>query len=211
MKPFQFVHGVDAWPAGETILHVYAVPDLDHDRGLAELVDGAARALSGWPLTLVPPRWLHITLDQITGRPASAMGAAERAALVAELTTALADSEPLTVQVGSLLSYHSGVIADLHPDGPLGRLHQRVRSAIGSVCGDDATRYGWGVQHMTVAYANGEADSDAAQRLLRRVRPSHADFRIDRVHLVDVTADLAAKTVTWSTVATIPLGLVLRW
>lgn len=206
MKPFTFVHGRGSWPAGDTVLHVYVVPDLDRDRALAALIDGAGRALSGWPVALVEPRWLHITLDQITGRPASAIGHAERATLVERLTTALADVRPFEVQVGSLLSYHSGVIADLDPDEPLDHLHQQVRSAIGSACGHDATRYEWGVQHLTVAYATGQADSDAAQRALRRVRPSHAALHIGRVQLVDVAADPDNRTITWDALAAIPLG-----
>lgn len=44
------------------------------------------------------------------------------------------------------------------------------------------------------------------QRRVRRVRPSHAPLHIDSVHLVDVTADDTAKTITWDHVAAIPLG-----
>lgn len=57
-----------------------------------------------------------------------------------------------------------------------------------------------------------EADSDAAQRLLRRVRPSHAPLHISTVHLVDVTAQTAneSKTVTWDRLATIALGKPAR-
>lgn len=32
-------------------------------------------------------------------------------------------------------------------------------------------------------------------------------MRVDAVHLVDVTADAQAKTITWDHVATIPLGV----
>jgi len=51
-----------------------------------------------------------------------------------------------------------------------------------------------------------EASSDDAQRILRRVRPSHAPLHVTEVQLVDVTADSAAKTITWERLATIPLG-----
>ncbi|WP_175308957.1 hypothetical protein [Streptomyces lunaelactis] len=67
-------------------------------------------------------------------------------------------------------------------------------------------RYPWGVQHLTISYANGEASSDEAQRLLRRVRPSHVLLRIDAVYLVDVFADPQAKSITWDDLARIPLG-----
>ncbi|MFI1189319.1 hypothetical protein [Streptomyces californicus] len=41
---------------------------------------------------------------------------------------------------------------------------------------------------------------------MRRVRPSHAPLHVTEVHLVDVTANSTAKTITWETLATIPLG-----
>jgi hypothetical protein len=53
---------------------------------------------------------------------------------------------------------------------------------------------------------NGEASSDDAQRLLRRVRPSHTPLRIDAGHLVDVTADSEAEIITGEHLAEIPLG-----
>ncbi len=63
------------------------------------------------------------------------------------------------------------------------------------------------IQYPTLP-SHAEADSDAAQRILRRVRPSHAPLHINAVHLVDVTAQTGeqSKTVTWERLATIPLG-----
>jgi hypothetical protein len=51
-----------------------------------------------------------------------------------------------------------------------------------------------------------EASSDDAQRILRRVRPSHAPLHVTEVQLVDVTADSTAKTITWETMAEIQLA-----
>ncbi|NUK23915.1 hypothetical protein [Streptomyces lunaelactis] len=98
------------------------------------------------------------------------------------------------------------MIADLHPDEQLAALHYTVREAIRTVRGDDAVRYPWGLQHLTISYAREEASSDDAQRILRRVRPSHAPLHVTEVQLVDVTADSNAKTITWERLATIPLG-----
>jgi hypothetical protein len=149
---------------------------------------------------------LHITLDQITCQFAKSVSSDERADLAAALKRRMSGIAPFTVQVGSMLSHHSGGVADLSPDGPLTALHQAVRETIRTVRGADATRYPWSTQHLTIAYANGEADSDQAQRLLRRVRPGHAPLHISAIHLVDVAADAEAKTITWQNVATIPLG-----
>ncbi len=62
------------------------------------------------------------------------------------------------------------------------------------------------MQHLTISYAHAEADSDEAQRCLRRVRPGHAPLHVDSVRLVDVTADSTAKTITWDELAKVPLG-----
>ena len=101
---------------------------------------------------------------------------------------------------------YSGVIADLHPDEQLADLHRAVRGAIRTVRGDEAVRYPWGLQHLTISYAREEASSDEVQRILRRVRPGHAPLHVDAVHLVDVNADSAAKTITWEHLAAIPLA-----
>ncbi|MFD7861326.1 hypothetical protein [Streptomyces sp. NPDC059783] len=99
------------------------------------------------------------------------------------------------------------MIADVHPDGPLDTLHTTVRVAIQAVRGRHATGYPTKVAHLTLGYAAEECDSGQVQRKLRNgVRPGHAPMRVDAVHLVDVTANAAAKTITWDHVATIPLG-----
>ncbi|MET9779331.1 2'-5' RNA ligase family protein [Streptomyces sp. NPDC006367] len=205
MKPFVFKHADARWPEGSTLLHVYLTVS-DRDRALLDLVTSANEALKDFPLTPVPRQWLHVTLDQITDRHAALIPHHERDELVGELTKQLADFPPFEVQVGSILAYHSGVIADLHPDDQIAALHRAVREAIRTVRGDDAVRYPWGLQHLTISYAREEASSDDAQRILRRVRPSHAPLHVTEVQLVDVTADSTAKTITWEQLATIPLG-----
>jgi hypothetical protein len=208
MKPFLFRHAEGPWPTGAdvTLLHVYVQVQADRDRELCALVNNANEALQDFPLTPVQLPWLHITLDQITDRQAALITKGEREDLVVALTEALADYAPFEVMVGSLLSYHSGVIADLHPDEQLAGLHRAVRGAIRSVRGDEAVRYPWGLQHLTISYAREEASSDDVQRILRRVRPSHAPLHVESVHLVDVTADSVAKTITWEHLAAIPLA-----
>jgi hypothetical protein len=211
MKPFEFKQGDEPWQDG-TLLHFYAQVDQEDPRhaALTELVTASNRALldAGFPITPVEPRWLHITIDQVS-RPAHLISHAERDKLVAEVAHRFADVAPFTITVGSLLSYHSGVIADLHPDQELAALHAAARDGIRAALGDDACRYAWGLQHLTTAYASAEADSDAAQRILRRIRPSHAPLHIDSIELVDVTADTEAKTITWEPVAP-PIPLSIR-
>ncbi|MGW0731758.1 2'-5' RNA ligase family protein [Streptomyces sp. NPDC002851] len=206
MQPFVFKRADGDWPEGETLLHVYATVDLDRNRELAALVNGGREVLGDFPLSHVEDQWLHITIDQITDQPASAIGQPERDALTTALTERLQGFSPIDLMVGSLLSSRYGVIADLHPDGPVVDLHQQVRDTVRSLRGDDAVKYPWSTQHLTLAYAYDHADSDEAQRRLRRVRPGHAPLHVDAVHLVDVTADSTAKTITWKHLSRIPLA-----
>ncbi|MFJ6705656.1 MULTISPECIES: 2'-5' RNA ligase family protein [unclassified Streptomyces] len=206
-----FLHGTEAWSA-ESVLHVYVLVDLADPRHspLINLITDSNKALisEGFPLCPVEPRWLHINIDQISGRPASAVPEEERQELVDTLNQRLAGVKPLEVMVGSLLSYHTGVIADLHPDEDLASLHNATRETIRRVCGAEAAQYPWSVQHLSTAYAYDSADSDEVQRRLRRIRPSHAPLYISAIYLVDVTAKTAerSKTMTWKEVARIPLG-----
>jgi len=39
MEPFTFKHGKDVWPAGLTLLHVYATVQLDRNPELAALIN----------------------------------------------------------------------------------------------------------------------------------------------------------------------------
>jgi hypothetical protein len=205
VQPFVFKHGADPWPDGLRVLYVFAIPDLAKDTALADLVHGGQAAVSDFPITPVPDKWLHVTIDQVTTARGSRIAAAERGELAAALRAELACASPLSLTAGSMLSYASGVICDLGPDDGLADLHDRVRSAISAVCGPPPG-YEWGVQHMALGYATGDADSDEVQRRLRKVRPGHAPLHIDELHLVDVTADKQNHQIVWEHLARLPLG-----
>jgi hypothetical protein len=208
MRAFNFKQGTTSWDSG-TLLHWYVEVDWDDPRhdALARLVTGSNQTLldAGFPIASVEHRWLHITVDQIS-KPAHLIGQAERDKLVAEVSHRVAGIAPFTIMIGSVLSYASGTIADTYPDHELAALHTAARDGTRTTLGDDACQYEFGIQHLTMAYAHAEADSDAAQRLLRRVRPSHAPLHINAVHLVDVVADSTAKTITWKRLAAVHLA-----
>ncbi|WP_327416410.1 2'-5' RNA ligase family protein [Streptomyces sp. NBC_01233] len=210
MKPFVFRQGQGAWGAGTpSLLHAYVAVDLGHHPELFELVRGIRAATNNDPLTHVGDRWFHITLYQLSQTPASKIPDAEREALAAELTTQLRRVAPFAITVGSPLTYGSGIIFDLGPDEPLNALRTATTRAFEIVRGPEATSYDTGVLHMTESYATAEVTLEhfhQIQRRVRRVRPSHAPLHIDSVHLVDVTADSAAKTITWEHLAAIPLA-----
>lgn len=203
MKPFVFQQGQDSWVKG-SLLHVYVTVDLGRNPELADLVRGVRAATAGDPLTHVGDEWLHITLYQLSQKPAAEIPDDVRRALAAELARQLRPVEPFTVTVGSPLAYGTGIIFDLGPDEPLNALRTATTGAFETVFGKDATAYDTGVPHLTESYATDEVTLEhfhQIHRRLRRVRPSHAPLRIEAVELVDVTADPAQKTITWEPAA----------
>jgi hypothetical protein len=99
--------------------------------------------------------------------------------------------------VGSALSYTSGVIADLHHDDPFNELIELSRRTVASVCGLDSISYDTRPAHLTLSYATAEQDGDPVQKLLRRVRPSHAPMTVTTVDLVEVEQDLQECVYRW--------------
>jgi 2'-5' RNA ligase len=206
VKPFVFRHGTGKWPAGETLLHVYAIPDLERNPELAVLAQGCRDALAPYPVTFVEDRWLHITLMQIADKFGARYTPAERAELAAALRADLAGFGAFDLTIGSCLAQTTVVMFDVHPDDRIGKLGQTVHETVGRVRGDSALSYNAGVPHMTVGYASGTADNADIQRDLRKVRPGHAPMHIKSVEFVEVTIDPKAKTVTWEQLESIPLS-----
>ncbi|MEV0471884.1 2'-5' RNA ligase family protein [Streptomyces prunicolor] len=211
MKPFTFQQGKDRWHAESTpsLLHVYVAVDLERQPELAELIRGVREATRDDPLTHVGDEWFHITLYQRSQKPASEITEGERQALVAALTEEMKAITPFTITVGSPLPYASGVIFDLGPDEPLNELRAAVTRAFEITCGPEATAYDTGVLHLTESYATAEVSLDhfhQIHRRVRRVRPSHAPLRIESIELVDVTANATEKTITWKSLASLPLA-----
>ncbi|MEV0636388.1 hypothetical protein AB0I77_15745 [Streptomyces sp. NPDC050619] len=160
------------------------------------------------PLTHVGDEWFHITLYQLSQKPASEIPEYERQALVTSLTEQMKAIAPFTIMVGSPLPYASGLIFDLGPDEPLNELRAAATRAFEIVRGPGATTYDTGVLHLTESYATAKVTLDhfhQIHRRVRRVRPSHAPLRVDSIALVDVVANDTEKTIMWDTLATVPL------
>ncbi|MER7986482.1 2'-5' RNA ligase family protein [Streptomyces noursei] len=210
MKPFTFQQGKDHWKAESTpsLLHAYVAVELGRQPELSELIRGVREATRDDPLIHVGDEWFHITLYRLSQKPSSEIPESERQAIAAALTEQMKTLAPFTITVGSPLPYPSGLIFDLGPDEPLDDLRGAATRAFEAVYGADATTYESGVLHLTESYATAEVSMDhfhQIHRRVRRVRPSHAPLRVDSIALVDVVANNTEKTITWDTLATIPL------
>ncbi|MQS17387.1 2'-5' RNA ligase family protein [Streptomyces kaniharaensis] len=153
MKPFVFQQGQDSWDKG-SLLHAYVTVDLGRNPDLADLVHGVRAATADDPLAHVGDQWLHITVHQLSQKPAVDVPAEERQALAAELARQMRTVEPFTITVGSPLAYGTGIIFDLGPDEPLNALRTAATRAFETVLGEGTTVYDTGVLHLTESYAN---------------------------------------------------------
>ncbi|MGW4527878.1 2'-5' RNA ligase family protein [Amycolatopsis sp. NPDC004378] len=206
MKPF--FNPDRLWPPGQRVLQLYVLPDLSRDHELAALIAGCRDVFTEFAAIdrPVPDDCLHVTVQPIGLGADEPVSPQARQALIAELAAAFATAPAFTTQVGSVLAYGTGVVADLHDDPPFDDLVERARTAITAVCGPDAATYDTRPAHMALAYAHGEQETDPVGRALRRVRPSHAPMTVDAVHLVDVEQVPEQCLFRWTPVHTFPLA-----
>ncbi|SEP46552.1 2'-5' RNA ligase family protein [Amycolatopsis saalfeldensis] len=189
------------WPPGHRELQLILVPDLEHDRGLAQLVTACRKLLAGYPATdrPLPDECLHMTLQPIHhGRHADAIDAATRRTLITELGKVFAATPAFTMLIGSVLAHGRSAVADADDVEQFDALLDEARRVIAEVCGPDAVAYDTRPAHMAIAYASATQASDSVQgRLRREVRPSYAPMTVKSVALVEVEQDPAQCAFRW--------------
>lgn len=202
------------WPDGHRVLHVYLLPALSINHELARLVAACHAAMRDYPITLLDDDHLHATVEMVADTSADHITEDERSALAIALHEHLADVPAFQVTAGSPIANKAGALLDLAPDEPLAELRQRVQAAFRQVRGPDVIQHDGGRHHISLGYAFDAADSDPLQSALRRISPSHAPFRVDAVHLLDVqfrerrhggSAGPGAWEIFWDYLAAIPL------
>jgi hypothetical protein len=207
----RFITAGRTWPE-RSRWHVYVLPDLDADADLRRLVGQSQAVLARFPgLSVVPDRWLHATMQMVTGRAGEDVTEAQRAALIGALHEHVGGLAPFTATAGSVLAGTAGVVLDLDldlPGEPFAVLGERVRAAIGAVFGAGGLRYDPGTAHVSLAYATGDADSGEVQEQLRAaVRPARSRLSVGAVWLLDVVQDPARSQYRWhEPLARIPLS-----
>lgn len=201
------------WPDGLRVLHVYLLPCLAVEHDLARLVTSCREAMRPFPITVLGDDRLHATVEMVADASSEAIGADERTALTDALRHHLAGAAPFEVTAGSPIANKAGALLDLAPDNCLEDLRGRVRDAFREARGPNVLQHDGGRHHMSLGYSWGTADSDSLQSALRRITPSHAVFRVDRVHLLDVQFREHARggegtgwEISWNPVASLPLA-----
>lgn len=154
-------------------------------------------------------QWLHVTVQAINHTlPDPTVDQAARQRLIPRLEQVFSTTPAFTVQIGSVLTYFSGAVANAHYDeDAYNGMVERVRGEISEVCGPLSISHDSRPVHMALAYGRGKPGGDAAQRLLRRrVRPSQAPMTIDMIYLVEVEQDPLRPWYRWTEVKAFPLA-----
>ncbi|GAB1690662.1 2'-5' RNA ligase family protein [Krasilnikovia sp. M28-CT-15] len=174
-------------------------------RALHALADVHRRALSGLEtVTLIPDRWLHLTMqtvgftDAVPGPDVSRV--ARRAA---EL---LADLGPCDVEFGTATVTREAVVMFAEPAGAVRRLHRATRSAIADVLGadrlvGDPSRFR---PHVSIAYLTADGSAQPYIAALAEVAPDPVRVHIDHVDLIEMHRD--NRMYEWRVVDTLALG-----
>lgn len=149
----------------------------------------------------VPDKWLHLTTqgigfaDEVTDSDLIAISTAalDRLRLVrlAEIT------------VGAPRAESEGIVCWVGPDGALDPARDALRAAIGDVWGADKIPESpqW-TPHVSLAYANADADGDPYDAALQGMNP--VPVTVATVELIRLGRD--RRVYEWEAIATLPLG-----
>ncbi|WP_328342791.1 2'-5' RNA ligase family protein [Micromonospora sp. NBC_00421] len=190
------------WRVGRRFYAFHVTFENQHE--LYRLADSYRSALSAAPaLTLIPDRWLHLTMQGIgfTDEVAD-----ERlAAIIDEARGQLARLSPIDVQFSEVVVADEAIVMPATPAEAVHRLRTTTRAAIGHVLGDtnvpeDPLRFR---PHVSVAYLTSEGSAEPYVQAVAATQPRPAAVRITHVDVIDMHRD--RQMYEWSLITGLPL------
>ncbi|WP_329014977.1 2'-5' RNA ligase family protein [Micromonospora rifamycinica] len=171
---------------------------------LYRLADSYRSALSAAPaLTLIPDRWLHLTMQGIgfTDEVADET----LAAIVDEARGQFAHLSPIDVQFSEVVVADEAIVMPATPAAAVNRLRTTTRAALGQVLGDanvpeDPHRFR---PHVSVAYLTTDGPAKPYLRAVAATEPAPATIRVAHVEVIEMHRD--REMYEWSLVARLPL------
>ncbi|MEV6800153.1 2'-5' RNA ligase family protein [Micromonospora rifamycinica] len=171
---------------------------------LYRLADSYRSALSAAPaLTLIPDRWLHLTMQGIgfTDEVADET----LVAIIDEARGQLARLSPIDVQFSEVIVADEAIAMPATPTAAVNRLRTTTRAAIGHVLGDanvpeDPHRFR---PHVSVAYLTTEGPAEPYLRAVAATKLAPATIRVAHVEVIEMHRD--GQMYEWSLVARLPL------
>ncbi|MFI9639691.1 2'-5' RNA ligase family protein [Micromonospora sp. NPDC051925] len=171
---------------------------------LYRLADSYRSALGTAPaLTLIPDRWLHLTMQGIGFTDEVADDTL--AAIIDEARGRLARLSPVDVQFGEVVVADEAIVMPATPAEAVNRLRTTTRAAVGQILGDanvpeDSHRFR---PHVSVAYLTTEGPAEPYVRAVAVTEPMAAAVRITHVDVIDMHRD--RQMYEWSPIARLPL------
>jgi 2'-5' RNA ligase len=162
-------------------------------------------ALADLPnITLVPDRWLHLTMQGVGFT--DEVAESDLGAIVEAAGVRLAEVEPVTVQLGPVVVGDEAVALPVQPDGPVRAIRAAIRAAIADVWGasrvpEHADRFR---PHVSVAYLGEEGPAAPYVEAVAQIRDVPAYTRIATASLIRLNRD--RQMYEWDTYATVSLG-----
>ncbi|MFY1625875.1 2'-5' RNA ligase family protein [Micromonospora sp. WMMD735] len=154
-------------------------------------------------LTLIPNRWLHLTMQGIGFADEIAQDLAEK--IADEARSLLADVPAFEVEFGPIVVADEAIVIPAEPAEPVHELRHLTRQAIGRVLGDD--RIGEDPDrfrpHVSVAYITAEGSAAPYVEAVERTNVEPARVAIKHVDLIEMHRD--QQMYEWTTVANLPL------
>jgi 2'-5' RNA ligase len=166
----------------------------------AEQLESSLR--TGTNLDVVPPKWLHLTVDDVAYT--DEVSSTQVESLVQATRETVSDCLLPPLELGPVSAMSSAVVLPARPRSPLLRLRERVQAATASVLGRDKpplTRDFW--PHVSLGYVNDECAQRSVMEPLDPADPDVVQASVSRLTLAAVTR--RRRHYQWTTRAVLPL------
>lgn len=203
MKEFWRRH---EWPLGERRLHWLVT--FDGDAAVLGCHAAHLPLLNEYRrlVDVVPPEWLHMTLESLC--PPTAATPEELDRLLVEARRALSHLSSPIVQLGPARIDGGAVTWAVYPVAPIARVQEEIVGASHGVLGPDRVtpRRGPWWPHVTLGYGAADDPADDLAGALARAPLPRVDVTISEVALVDEEQDLRRREYRWRELGRVPVG-----
>ncbi|MFE2536273.1 2'-5' RNA ligase family protein [Streptomyces sp. NPDC059371] len=162
----------------------------------------AALAPLGDSVTLIPDRWLHLTMQGIGFVGETSEKDVDK--IVAAAAERLAEVPVFDAEIGPAVIDPEAILLHVHPDTPVRRVRDSIRAAIGDVLDEVPEKAEVFTLHVSVAYSAGDGPTTAVATALAGLDHASARARITSAQLIVLHRD--RQMYEWETYATVPLG-----
>ncbi|MFB7329936.1 2'-5' RNA ligase family protein [Streptomyces sp. NPDC056190] len=153
-------------------------------------------------LTLIPNRWLHLTMQGI-----GFVGEVKEQdvhAIVDAARPRLAAIPAFEARIGPAVVDPEAILLPVQPDDAVRAVRHAIREAIGDVLGDVPEKAAGFRPHVSEAYSAEDGPADPIAQALDGVRVAPVQARISNADLIVIHRD--NQMYEWEPFATVPLG-----